>query len=376
MLLEITLFILTVGVAIGYVMLISNLYTGWTNTPDWKTPIKHKPTTNVSVVIAARNEADHIAKLLLSISTNSYPKELYEIIVVDDSSNDNTFEIAQSLSIDNCRVLRAKDNIGKKKALALGLSHATGALVLCTDGDCIVGTKWISTIVSYYEKSKARLIAGPIQYHKDKSILQNFQYLDSINNMAVTANGVQKKAYYMANGANIAYEKSLFQEIGGFQDSTLASGDDMHMIQTAAERDPSSVRFLKSKDAIVTTLPQKNLKALFTQRKRWATKTSSYSDKRIIRIQGYVFGFVLLLMINLAFVSVGTGLSLFGFLLALFIKLGIDFLYLARLAEFFYHKDGIKRYIPASLCFLVYILLAGWWSIVPSSYEWKGRKTK
>lgn len=357
-------------------MLILNLYTGWTDTPTWTSPKNNKLSTFVSIVIAGRNESKYIADLLTSISKNNYPSELYEVILVDDHSDDDTVSIARSLSIENLQIINSTQSNGKKQALTNGIEVAKGSLIISTDGDCLVGVNWISTIVSFYEKSGARLIAGPLQYIKDKSILQNFQYLDTINNMAVTANGISKKAYYMANGANIAFEKSLFEEIGGFQSSTTASGDDMHMIQAAADLDPSSVRFLKSMDAIVKTYPQTNLPELLKQRKRWATKTSTYSDKRIVKIQAYVFGFVLLLILNLALVGWGTGLSLFGFLLALFMKLSIDYLYLARLADYFYHKDGIKKYIPASICFLLYILLAGWWALSPSAYEWKGRKTR
>lgn len=194
--------------------------------------------------------------------------------------------------------------------------------------------------------------------------------------MAVAANGIYKKSYSMANGANLAYEKSLFNELNGFEGSKqIASGDDMHMIQLATILDPESVRYLKSKDAIVFTKPENSLNDLISQRKRWATKTKSYSDKRIMKIQGYVFFFVLLLLFNLCLSFFGSGLSFFGLLFGLFIKLAIDYMYLTKLQEYFESKDALKSFLPASLMFSGYILIAGWWALFPSPYKWKGRDT-
>lgn len=374
---DIALFIITIATTVGYVTLISRILTGWEDSPDWKTPTNFKPKTKVSIIIAARNEEYNIVNCLKSIESNNYLKSLFEVILVDDSSSDNTAEKARSIKNDNLRILTSNKNIGKKAAITLGIEKAKGELIIVTDADSTVPPKWIETIVSYYEKSGARVIAGTIQYYIDKSLIQRFQYMDSINNMAVTANGINRKAYYMANGANLAYEKSLFNELGGFSnEDEIASGDDMYMIQSAAKLDPNSVRFLKSKDAIVYTQAESSISDLMNQRKRWATKTKNYTDKRVIKIQGFVFFFILLLLTNLVFTFWGSGLSLFTALFALFIKLSIDYLYLSKLQKYFKSKDALKSFFPASILFLVYILIAGWWALVPSEYNWKGRKVK
>jgi biofilm PGA synthesis N-glycosyltransferase PgaC len=375
--LEIGLFISTICFAFGYVMMIARILSGWEGTPEWNTPSNYSPTTHTSVIIAARNEAKNIKACLESILECDFPNNLLEIIVIDDASTDDTSTQVRSINSDIIQLLHSEQNIGKKGALTLGINNSKGELIIATDGDCIVKPKWLKVIVSYYEKSHARLIAAPVQYNVDKSLIQRFQYIDGINNMAVTANGIGNKSYFMANGGNLAYERSLFTELDGFEGSAqTASGDDMHMIQSAAKLDPASVRYLKSKDATVLTKPESNLKNLINQRKRWATKTKSYSDKRIMRIQGYVFFFVLLLLFNLCLSFFGSGLSFFGFLFGLFIKLTIDYMYLAKLQEYFKSKDALKSFLPASFMFMGYILLAGWWALFPSSYKWKGRKLK
>lgn len=375
---EIGLFIFTICVSFGYVMMISRILTGWESTPEWKIPKHYNPITSISIVIAARNEAKNIKTCLTSILNCDYPSDLLEIIVIDDASTDDTLLQAKSVVSDNINVVHSDNNIGKKGALALGINFSSkGSLIITTDADCQANTQWLRSISSFYENSGARLIAAPIQYDIDRSVIQRFQYIDGINNMAVTANGIKNKSYFMANGANLAYEKSLFIELNGFEGSEQsASGDDMHMIQSAAKLDPSSVRFLKSKDAIVYTQSETNLGDLINQRKRWATKTKSYSDKRIMKIQGYVFFFTLLLLTNLFMSLFGAGFSFFGFLFGTFIKLSIDYMYLAKLQEYFKSKDALKSFLPASFIFSVYILLAGWWALFPSSYKWKERDLK
>ena len=358
-------------------MMISRILTGWEGTSEWTIPNRYTPSTFVSIIIAARNEEKSIKECINSILKSDFPHDSYEIIVIDDASTDNTSQQIKSIQDPRVRCILSNQNIGKKGAISLGIGLANGALIITTDADCIVQKYWLKSLVSYYETSKARLIAAPVQYNINKSLIQRFQYIDCINNMAVTANGILNNAYFMANGANLAYEKTLFTELNGFEGSNdVASGDDMFMIQEAAKLNPSSVRFLKSKQAIVFTQPETSISSLIQQRKRWATKTKTYSDKRIMKIQGYVFFFVALLLFNAAFSFFGSGLSFFGFLFGLFIKLSIDYMYLAKIHEYFKSKDALKSFLPASIMFLGYIILAAWWAIFPSVYTWKGRKLK
>lgn len=356
--------------------MLGNIYHGWERTPEWNIPFGYRPTTKVSVIIAARNEEKSIVQCINSILVNSYPPDLLEIILVDDHSTDNTLSIARSIPTTQLSILVSSGH-GKKAALHEGIKNGSGQLIIQTDADCIVDRRWLLSISSYYERSKARLIAGPIQYEVGRSTVHRFQYLDALNNMAVTAHGILSQKYYMANGANLAYEKSLYDEIGGFEGSAyFASGDDMHLIQRAAISDPKHIRFLKSRTATVKTEAESTWQALASQRKRWSTKTAGYSDSKIVKIQGLIFLFVLLLFADLVLSPFGSGLSLFAFLFGLMIKCATDYMYLSRISEFFPQKDPMKRFIPSSIFYLFYIMLAGWWAIFPSKYQWKNRTVR
>ncbi len=349
---------------------------GWDNTPEWEVPDNYDPKTKVSVIIAARNEEKHIGKCLESILNNTYPKDFFEVIIVNDHSEDATEQKVNIFQNSNITLLKLTEVSGKKHALQKGIEKASGTLILCTDADSIVPENWLMSFVSFFETNDPKCMAAPIVYQSDNSVLQRFQYLDALNNMCVAANGIKKKSYYMANGANLSFRKSTFEEVDGYtKNLSLASGDDMFLIQEIANKYPLDVSYIKSKQATVETLAETTFEGLKNQRTRWATKSKSYANKNIVRIQGFVFCFVFLILLNLILSPFGCGLSLFGFLLALFIKWTIDYLYLSKLSDYFDNRAPLKSFFGVSLGFMVYILFAGWKALRPTKYMWKGRET-
>lgn len=361
--------------AIGYVLILLRIKTIYDDKEQWTAPTNYFPLIKVSIVIAARNEAANIRQCITGILANDYSNNLIEIIIVDDDSDDDTAAIVQSF--EGVIYHKMESNAGKKAALAKGISLASSELILCTDADCLVPSSWIKTIVSFYETRKVRFIAAPIKYITDRSIISRFQYIDNLNNMCVTGAGIYSGEYFLANGGNMAFEKSLFEEIGGFKSNeNLASGDDVFMIQAAAKIDKSKIRYLKAQDATVSTFPEKSISNLLRQRKRWATKSKYYSEKGITYIQGYVFTFVLLIFTCLMTSVFGFGGAFFAAIFAIFIKFSIDYLYLYKLADEFENRKPMKSYLICAFLYLPYILLAGWWALTGKKYIWKGRQTQ
>lgn len=374
--LEISIFVLAIILSIGYIILLTRIIEGWDNTEIWGTPSNFSPSTKVSIIIAARNEEENITQCLKSILNCLFPHQHLEIIVVNDHSSDTTAQKVKDLNHPCVTLINLTQKTGKKNALTLGIENSSGNIIGYTDADCIVPKNWLMSFVSYFELNGPKCIAGPITYLYDKSTLQRFQYIDALNNMCVTANGIQKGIYYMANGANLFFSKQAFDETGGYNNNlNLASGDDMFLIQAIANLYPKKIAFLKSPEAIVQTQPEKTFSALKTQRTRWATKSKSYTNKNIMRIQGFVFVFVVIIILNLILSPIGSSLCLFGFLFALFIKWTMDYLYLSKIADFFNDKKPLKSFFGASIGFIGYILFAGWKALRPTKYNWKGRET-
>jgi cellulose synthase/poly-beta-1,6-N-acetylglucosamine synthase-like glycosyltransferase len=367
--------------------------------------LSENATTSVSIIIPARNEAKNIGNLLHDIAQQFYPKELIEVIVIDDFSEDNTYEIATNYTaISNLKVYKLQDLVDtqtlqiayKKRAIEAAVHKASGTLIITTDADCRLQQHWIHSIVSFYEKEKCALIAAPVGYYNDHTSFQHFQSLDFCGMQAITGASLSLGMFNMANGANLAYEKQAFIDVSGYQDiDKKASGDDMLLVYKIAEKFPEKVRFLKNKAAIVLTEPMHTLQDFLQQRFRWTSKSTAYQDKRITAILGIVYLFVLSIWLNaLYFIGKSTYSILFptrtiigliDFLPVFFVfimlcfqvvcKTIVDYQFLQTASAFFNRHDLMKSFITSELYHIWYIPFVGTLGNI-LKYKWKGRKLK
>ncbi len=137
---------------ICYSILILYYWQSWRSIPDF-TLSNQTVSTFISVIIPARNEEENIGNLLKALQEQTYPKELFEIIVVDDHSTDKTAEIVAQF--ENVKLLHLEDDINnsyKKKAIETGIAAASGELIVTTDADCIPSSEWLQTIASFKKK--------------------------------------------------------------------------------------------------------------------------------------------------------------------------------------------------------------------------------
>lgn len=357
----------------------------WRRIPDWSPSAESVPCTPVTVVMAARNEAENIGACLESILSGSYPPHLTEIIVVDDHSEDETADIAARFP--GVLVIRLADQSApmpasspKKRALELALAHAGGRLVVTTDADCIAGPNWLRSLALYYEQGGARLLAAPVSFHREKNLFERFQSLDFIGLMGITGAGIQSRKQRMGNGANLAYEKSLFEEVGGYGGSEhRASGDDMFLIQKAAAQNPEWVCFIKSRDALVYTRAMPSLGDFVQQRLRWGAKNAALPEWPIRLILALVWLFCLFLLLGLPWAWLSAkGLSgaAAWVTLALGIKALFDYIFLREMCRWFHRRDLMAYFWPSFLMHTLYIALIGLASILVKRYRWKGRVLK
>jgi cellulose synthase/poly-beta-1,6-N-acetylglucosamine synthase-like glycosyltransferase len=359
---------------IAYLMLMLRYSADWQKLCETKTDFT--PEIFVSVLIAARNEEDNILNCLKSISSGDYPIEGYEIILIDDHSEDKTIVLADSLNIPNLKIIRLESAVGKKKAIEKGIAEASGTLMLCTDADCSVSEKWIKSIAALYTLSDAKFIAAPVIFKNGISIFEKFQALDFLGMMAITGAGISGKYLYMCNGANLAYPKEIFYAVGGFEGiDGRASGDDMLLMQKIAKKYPNELYFLKSSDAIVTTTAAQTLLGFWQQRIRWASKSGDYQQKGVKLQLALVWCFMLSILI--------TGISAFFypcFLILLtaqlIIKAIADYTLLKSATTYFQKNELLGIFFPALFMHWAYILSVGFWSNISKNYNWKGRRLK
>ena len=375
-----------------YVLLILYYWRGWLSIPNYKPQTtNHKPQTRISVIIPARNEEENIAACLDSVCNQSYPNDLFEVLVVDDYSTDNTASIVKLYEGKNVNLISLKDFIAddinsyKKKAIEIAIAQSTGELIVTTDADCFVQANWLQTIAAFYEQNNPAFIAAPVAIDCSNKFIEFFQGLDFMTLQGITGASVHKKIHSMCNGANLAYTKKAFEEVGGFAGiDTIASGDDMLLMHKIYKRYPDKVMFLKSKAAIVQTTPVNSIKEFFNQRIRWASKADKYDDKRIFAVLLLVYIVNVLLLAlpviavfdNVQYSMFNVQCSMIGvWLLLLLLKTLVELLFLYPVAKFF-NKQSMLWLFPLMQPFhIIYTVIAGWLGKF-GSYSWKERKVK
>ncbi len=344
------------------------------------------PQTTISILIPARNEATHIERCLRSILSQNYPTQLYEIILIDDHSTDDTVAIAQKIEGNQIQVISLKkilqhadlkdfnQNSFKKIGIQKGIENAKGELIVCTDADCLAQPNWLQYIAQCYEQNKAKFIAAPVNFYEEKSNFERFQSLDFVGMMGITGAGIQGRFMHMCNGANLAYPKSVFNEVGGFDGiNHIASGDDMLLMQKIAARYPNDIYYLKQQQATIFTHAKSTWSDFVSQRVRWASKSSVYPEHRVTFDLAMVFFFCCNIFMSLI-LAPWIGFS--SFIVQLSIKTCIDYYYLNICTHFFNRKDLMKSFFRSQIYHIIYIMVVGIKSNLVKEYEWKGRKVK
>ena len=392
---------------ISYTAIIIYYAIAWLSLPNWQLAttqlipkgLADSPiTTQLSIIIPARNEEENIAACIQSILNQSYSKNLYEIIVVNDHSTDATASIVKTFNEPNIKCVDLINFIGnetnsfKKKGIEVGVAQANGELIITTDADCVAPPNWLQTIAAFYEEKKPDLIVMPVSIFPSPSgvglgvrFIEIFQALDFMTLQGITGSAVHKKIHSMCNGANLAYTKKAFNTVNGFVGiNNIASGDDMMLMHKIYSENKKGIVYLKSAAVIVQTKPVKTITEFINQRIRWASKADKYEDKRMLPVLIVVYFFNLLLLIlpiiaflsNLKFLIFNFQFSTLQFWFwVLLVKMVIEIIFLIPIAKFF-NKLPLLFLFPLMQPFhIIYTVIAGWLGKF-GRYSWKGRQVK
>jgi len=376
--------ILIISSIIGacYIGLISLFTYGWFKNKS-TTGSLETPHTKVSVIVPFRNEKENMLPLLQSLSEQNFPSELLEVLLVDDNSNDHSGEIAKEYISKNelknflLLTLSDADGFSKKAALKKGIENSCGTLIITTDADCTFKKNWLRAIVNYYEQKKCRLISAPVVTDNRKGFFAKLQSFEFLSLVASGAGAMSANKPIMANGANLCFERSLYNELNGYNThDCYASGDDVFFLFEAKEhcKDNKELCFLKDHESIVITQGPRNLKEFLHQRIRWASKSTAYKDTLA------VFTALIIFLFNLS-IPVLLLCGIFNFWFALIaamlftVKLFLDFPLLFSAARFVGRSELIWYYFPMQMIYPFYIMIAAVLSFL-MKFEWKGRKRR
>ncbi len=337
-----------------------------------------KPTF-FSVVIPARNESENIKICIDSILAQNYPTDFFEIIIIDDFSEDDTALIVKNLQEQNVNMhlLSMADYFKpneissyKKKAIEKAVQHAKGNWIVTTDADCIVPPNWLLLFHQYIEQHQPVFVAAPVMFIKETGVLNQFQLLDFLALQGITAAAVGAGKHSMSNGANLAFEKSAFIAVGGYQGvDQIASGDDMFLMHKMKMTLSNRIGYLFHPGAIVLTKAMQNWKEFFMQRIRWSSKARFYDDRSIfwVLLLVYLFNFSFLWMLFMGHYG--------SLLIALAFKIFFEVFFLDPVAKFYDLQSQLRFFALYQPLHIAYTILAGLFGQV-KTYTWKGRRVK
>ncbi|MCC6815319.1 MAG: glycosyltransferase [Saprospiraceae bacterium] len=338
--------------------------------------------TFVSIIIPVRNEANNIKACIESLLKQNYPSQLFEIIVVDDQSYDETPDILIEIEDPKLKLMRlgvegmTTIKGSKKKAISYGVNHARGKLIVTTDGDCVLPSLWIRSIAQYYEQYNPKLIVGPVTVHNNKGLMHAFESLDLMSGFLVNSAGISSGINYLCSGANLAYEKEIFLKLNPYESNMhIYSGDDVFLIKKFQKVFRSEIHSLKCYDSICKTKGVRSWRELMEQRIRWASKmklTGSISAMFLattVWLQKICPWILLGISVLSGFQK---GIFLFGGILLL--QYLIDFIVLYKASGFFRERKLLSFFLPLEILHTKYYFLLGILSWLPIPLYWKDRK--
>ena len=363
-----------------YVFLLLIIY-GWHVKVQHTTnePLLDMPFT--SVIVAVRNEEKNIVRLMKCFEHQTMPRDRFEVLFVDDSSTDNTAaaieKFVQSSGL-KFRLLRNvyHPNLGmspKKAALQKGIEEAHGELIVMTDGDCWFGKNWLKSMVSPFLQKKVLFSAGPVALRGERNLISKIQSLEFAS--LIGAGGALINLGYplMCNGANLAFRKSEFYNVGGyggFEDKS--SGDDVFLMQKIHKLKPGSVAFNMDQLAMVYSYPQRSLSDLIHQRRRWASKWNQYLLPFSWMLAPFLFLHYVTFICCLLAAILSPGFIIKALAL-IFIKFILDHIFLKKVMDFCKLRLDFRIFLLSEFIYPFYAILIGL-AVQFGTYKWKGRK--
>ena len=233
-------------------------------------------TPAVSVVIAARNEEKNLPDLIQDLVNQEYPLDQLEIIIVNDRSTDSTakilIEAAENYAV--VKYIRVEqlptEMTPKKHALTLGIEMAKGDVILTTDADCRVGKFWVSSMA--YSVVQQDSISIGYSKVAGESFFERIQMLDFLGIITANAGAGGWGHFWSGTGQNLAYKKSDFKAIGGFEPvKDKISGDDMYLVQSISKLKSGTINI--DANSFVTTAAMPTFPGFINQRVRWSSNS-------------------------------------------------------------------------------------------------------
>ena len=325
----------------------------------------------ITVVVAFRNEAQNLPRLLNNLQSQSLATNRFEILLVNDHSTDQWQQAMAPFQLPNLKIINANQQ-GKKQAIAQACKVAKGHIIVTTDADCQLQPLWLATISEQMQTQNADLLIGPVNLLSDGSWLQNIQQLDYRALQLCSAGAAKAHRPIMCSGANLAFRPEAYQQIHNNLKFDYLSGDDMFLLH-AAKTQGMKIGFADHTLAVVHTPAEKSIRSFINQRIRWASKSKAYTDGDTIAVA------IVVLMANASWVALMclglTNGMLFGLFVLTYLLKSIIEWQLFKTGETLFEKVTLMKFLstmPVHPFYTVGVAMAGFCMNV----NWKGRRVE
>ena len=366
-------------IALIYAVLILIFIIGFIKLKPFKLD-EFTPSHKFSIVIPFRNEARNLPALLESLAKLEYPAAYFELLFIDDFSEDDSVKIIEKFHQNhpqiNLRILQnSLSTAPKKNAITLAVSAAKNNWILTTDADCEVPKTWLKAFNKKIDQTDLKMICAPVKLNSVEGLTSLFEILNFNSLQGATMGSFGWDLPILCNGANLCYSKTVFQEVNGFQgNDTIASGDDIFLLEKIVKNYPGSVRFIKTRAAMVTTKTQKSFNHFINQQLRWAAKSKAYQNV-LTKIVGSIVilqnASLIALTILVVFQKMDWDVLMFSFLL----KLALDTVLICQSLHFYKQEKLALASFPMSLIYPIFSVLTIVLTLF-GKYQWKNRSFK
>lgn len=359
---------------IAYTSLLKQYARLWNALPEKNTQnrAQWQAKSNVSLLIPFRNEVNNLDALICTLSELTLDNSKLQILFINDHSTDGAEEIIQNYEGPlNIELLELTDTTGKKAAIRKGWEHCNGEIILQTDADCLLPKRWLQAMLAPFAEDKTLLACGPVKFTSPKNFWQRIVALDFTALIAIGAAHISWGKPLICNAANLAYRTKLVSGGVALNDKR-ASGDDVFLLQSAFQKQPDGIAFVKNINALVETAGPASFSAFWNQRLRWASKNGEYDIPYNKWILVGIWLYNLLIVLSfLTFSAVGATAAAFLIL----IKVLAEDTFYSSFSDFFSLQTWSKNILLGQPFHILYMAI-----LPPLSqcikYQWKERTIK
>ena len=264
--------------------------------------------SQLSILIACRNEINNLPNLLESIENQTFKPD--EIIFIDDNSTDETYNFLINYS-KKYNYIKVIKNSGKGKKLALieAAKIATSEYLLFTDADCYLNNNHCKLAIQYLNKNNNDMLLGAVDITDEKGIFNIIEKIEFSSLQAITAYTALLNNPIMCNGANLIVKRNIYLQYIDKINKNIASGDDMFMLH-ALKKNKAKINYLYDSNYIIKTKGTNSLKKFIIQRTRWAAKSVNYKDITTILV-ALLVAIINILLLTLLFLNPYTLITIF-----------------------------------------------------------------